>query len=127
MPAGRHCRGVAAPLATDESLLWRFDDIAILIATPASIGVGHGTARTRLSNIWTGGTSTSVPRLFEESSQVKLSLFVENIIKQNWNRLLFVVKVTSLKQQISNSYSQIQRTDASDHIYVSHWPVVKKI
>jgi len=29
-----------------------------------------------------------------------------------------------VKQQISNFYLQIQRTDASDHIYASHRPVV---
>ena len=47
-----------------------------------------------------------------------------NIIKQNWNQLLLVVKATALKQQISNFYPQIQRTDDSDHIYASHRPVV---
>jgi len=44
------------------------------------------------------------------------------IIKQNWNQLLLVVKATDLKQQISNP--QIQRTNASDHIYANHRPVV---
>jgi len=48
-----------------------------------------------------------------------------NIIKQNWNQFLLVVKATALKQQISNFYPQILRsTDASDHIYVSQRPVV---
>jgi len=48
----------------------------------------------------------------------------KNIIKQNWNQFLLVVKATTLKQQISNFYPQIQCTDASDHIYASHRPVV---
>ena len=39
-----------------------------------------------------------------------------SIIKQNWNQFPLVVKATALKQQISKFYSQIQRTDASDHI-----------
>ena len=30
-----------------------------------------------------------------------------NIIKQNWNQFLLVVKVTALKQQISKFYPQI--------------------
>ena len=34
------------------------------------------------------------------------------IMKQNWNQFLLVVKATALKQQISNFYPQIQRTDA---------------
>jgi len=45
------------------------------------------------------------------------------IIKQNWNQFLLVVKATALKQQISKFYPPIQLTDASDHIYVSQWPV----
>ena len=47
-----------------------------------------------------------------------------SIIKQNWNQFLLVVKATALKQQISNFYPHIQRSDASDHIYTSHRPVV---
>jgi len=39
--------------------------------------------------------------------------------KQNWNQFLLVVKITAVKQQISIFYPQIQRTDDSDHIYVS--------
>jgi len=42
-------------------------------------------------------------------------------MKQNWNQFLLVVKATALRQQISKFYPQIQRTDASDHIYVSEW------
>ena len=40
-----------------------------------------------------------------------------NIIKQNWNQLLLVVKATALKQQISNFYLQILSTQASFYIY----------
>ena len=49
------------------------------------------------------------------------------IIKQNWNQFLLVlkaiVKATAQKQQISTFCPQIQRIDASRHIYVSQWPV----
>jgi len=38
--------------------------------------------------------------------------------------LLLVAKATALKKQISKFYPQIQLTDASDHIYVSQWPVI---
>jgi len=38
--------------------------------------------------------------------------------------LLLVLKPTALKQQISNFYPKILSTDASDHIYASHRPVV---
>ena len=47
-----------------------------------------------------------------------------HIIKQSWNQFLLVVKAPNLKQRISKFYPQIQRTDASDHIYVSQWPVI---
>ena len=39
-----------------------------------------------------------------------------NIINQNWNQFLFVVKATALKQQISQFYSQILSTEASFYI-----------
>jgi len=42
-----------------------------------------------------------------------------NIIKQNRNPFLLVVKATTLKQQVSKSHTQILSTDVSDHIYVS--------
>jgi len=51
-------------------------------------------------------------------------------VKQNWNQFLLVLKAivnaTAQKQQIglSTFYPQIQRIDASHHIYVSQWPVV---
>ena len=56
-----------------------------------------------------------------------LSNKTSNILKQNWNQFLLVVKAIALKQQISIFnffYPQIQRTDASDHVYASHRPVV---
>ena len=40
----------------------------------------------------------------------------ENIIKQNWNQFLLIVKATALKQQISQFYSQILSTEASFYI-----------
>ena len=40
-----------------------------------------------------------------------------NIIKQNWNQLLLVVKATALKQQISIFYQEILSTEASFYIY----------
>ena len=55
---------------------------------------------------------------------VSQSRHISEIIKQNWNQFLLAVKVTALKQQISNFYPQIQRTDASDHICASHRPVI---
>ena len=40
-----------------------------------------------------------------------------NIIKQNWNQFLLVVKATALKQQISQFYPQILNTEASFYMY----------
>jgi len=40
-----------------------------------------------------------------------------NIIKQNWNQFLLVVKATTLKQKMSNFYLQILSTEASFYIY----------
>jgi len=40
-----------------------------------------------------------------------------NIIKQNWNQFLLVVKAAALKQQISKFYPQILSTEASFYIY----------
>ena len=41
---------------------------------------------------------------------------------KNWLQFLFTVKAAVLKQQISKFYPQIQRTEASDHIYISQRP-----
>ena len=54
---------------------------------------------------------------------------IMKIIKQNWNQFLLilkanVVKATAQKHQISTFYLQLQRIDASHHIYVSQWPVI---
>jgi len=43
------------------------------------------------------------------------------VLNKNKNLLqfFFIVKAAVLKQQISKFYPQIQRTEASDHIYFS--------
>ena len=41
---------------------------------------------------------------------------------KNWLQFLLIVKAAILKQQISKFYPQIQRTEASDHIYFSQQP-----
>jgi len=41
-----------------------------------------------------------------------------------WLQFLFIVIAAILKQQISKFYPQIQRTEASDHIYFSQQPVI---
>ena len=41
-----------------------------------------------------------------------------------WLQFLFIVKAAVLKQQISKFYPQIQRTEASDHIYFSQRPFI---
>ena len=48
---------------------------------------------------------------------------------KNWLQFLFIVKAAVLKQQISKCYPEIQRTEASDHIYFSqrHFINVKAI
>ena len=43
---------------------------------------------------------------------------------KNWLQFLFIVKAAGLKQQISKFYPQIQRTEASDHIYFSQRPFI---
>ena len=43
---------------------------------------------------------------------------------KNWLQFLFIVKAAVLKQQISQLYPQIQRTEASDHIYFSQRPFI---
>jgi len=42
------------------------------------------------------------------------------LYKQNWLQFLFVVKATTLKQQISKFYPQILCTEASRYISISH-------
>ena len=43
---------------------------------------------------------------------------------KNWFQFLFIVKAAVLKQQISKFYPQIQRAEASDHIYFIQRPVI---
>ena len=43
---------------------------------------------------------------------------------KNWLQFLFIVKAAILKQQISKFYLQIQRTEASDHIYYNQRPFI---
>jgi len=43
---------------------------------------------------------------------------------KNWLQFLFIVKTAVRKQQISKFYPQIQRTEASDHIYFSQRPII---
>ena len=47
-----------------------------------------------------------------------------NYKNKNWLPFLFIVKAAVLKQQISKFYPQIQRTEASDHIYFSQRPFI---
>jgi len=44
--------------------------------------------------------------------------------KQYWLQFIFFVKGVALKQQIPKFYPQIQRTEASHHIYFSQQPGV---
>ena len=59
-------------------------------------------------------------------SKADPDLPIHCVVAQNWNEFLLViiVKTTAVKQQISKIYLQIQPTDASDHVYVSQWPVI---
>ena len=45
--------------------------------------------------------------------------YTYNYKNKKWLQFLFIVKAAVLKQQISKFYPQIQRTEASDHIYFS--------
>ena len=47
-----------------------------------------------------------------------------NYKNKNWLQFLFIVKAAVLKPQISKFYPQIQRTEASDHIYFSQRPFI---
>ena len=52
------------------------------------------------------------------------TMHIINFKNKNWLQFLFIVKAAVLKQQISKFYPQIQRTEASDHIYFSQWPFI---
>ena len=47
-----------------------------------------------------------------------------NYKNKNWLQFLLIVKAAVLKQQISKFYPQIQRTEATDHIYCSQRPLI---
>jgi len=51
-------------------------------------------------------------------------MYAVNYKNKKWLQFLFIVKAAVLKQQISKSYRQIQRTEASDHIHFSQRPVI---
>ena len=63
--------------------------------------------------------------MFADIVRVINACIIIIIIKENRSQFILVVKATALKQQISAFYPHIQRTDASDQIYVSQWPVIK--
>ena len=48
-----------------------------------------------------------------------LYIYLHYYKNKNWLQFLFIVKAAVLIQQISKFYPQIQRTEASDHIYFS--------
>ena len=52
------------------------------------------------------------------------AIFNHDYKNKNWLQFLFIVKTAVLKQQISKFYLQIQRTEASDHIYFSQRPFI---
>ena len=53
-----------------------------------------------------------------------LTIYTSYYKNKNWLQFLFIVKAAVLKQQISKFYPQIQRTEASDHIYFSQQPFI---
>ena len=52
---------------------------------------------------------------------LQINIYYKN---KNWLQFFFIVKAAVLKQQISKFYPQIQRTEASDHIYFSQRPFI---
>ena len=54
-------------------------------------------------------------------ADLSIDLYYKN---QNWLQFLFIVKAAVLKQQILKFYPQIQRTEASYHIYFSQRPFI---
>jgi len=73
---------------------------------------------------WFGAMSPTIMVIAsarEETSNIRIGgLFCRPIIKHNRLQFLYVVKATALKHQISNFYPQMQPTDASYYIYISH-------
>ena len=62
--------------------------------------------------------------MYETSRKLVVLSIVTNYKNKNWLQFLFIVKAAVLKQQISKFYPQIQRTEDSDHIYVSQRPFI---
>jgi len=58
------------------------------------------------------------------AKQLYTSVLIIISLKQNWLQILFPVKATTSKQQKSKCHPQIQHTESSYHIYVSHWAVI---
>jgi len=70
------------------------------------------------SLFWKNGNYASFSHHYHCTLSILLNK-TANIIRQNWNQLLLVVKATALKPQISKFYSQILDTEASFYIYDS--------
>ena len=51
-------------------------------------------------------------------------IFTVDYKNKNWLQFLFIVKAAVVKLQISKFYPQIQRTEASGHIYFIQRPVI---
>jgi len=62
--------------------------------------------------------------IIENNRKKEFTSHITYIIKPKWNQFLLVVKAATIKQQISKFYPQILSTGASNHIYVSYWPVI---
>jgi len=59
-----------------------------------------------------------------EKRQLETKIISTYYKNKNFLQFLFIVKAAVLKQQISKFYPQIQRTEASDHIYFSQRRVI---
>jgi len=68
--------------------------------------------------------SNKKSQLFFSLKTKQLPLIIINYKNKNWLQFLLIVKAAVLKQQISKFYPQIQRTEASDHIYFSQRPFI---
>ena len=63
-------------------------------------------------------------RFVRDNATPKINIYNKYYKNKNWLQFLFIVKAAVVKQQISKFYLQIQRTEASNHIYFSQWPVI---
>ena len=68
---------------------------------------------------WLGNTTKHFTR-----NPLEFPWSISHYKNKNWLQFLFIVKAAVLKQQISKFYPQIQRTEASDHIYFSQRPFI---